>query len=201
VQKGAGTKHLYTYTIILEDYLLAGDVVFPRIMVFNSYKGESAMFTTGGFLRSACNNGMVMGQGFFGNRIIHRKGLTAEKKLKQLEYQIAATAHYLKHELPQIIQELADSYVTETEMVEITAHLHLSDTDKRWIINKIVHPDFRRNADKENNLWILWNLCNEAMGRKYRSPVRFFERNLDLVDDIQFLYDDIVSRRFKLEIA
>lgn len=199
--KGAGTKEMFQYTIDLGDYALAGDTVMPRIIHMNSYKGESAMFTTGGFLRAACNNGMVMGQGFFGQRIIHRKGQTAERKLKQLEYQIAATASYLKNDLPEIIQELADSYVSQAEMIEIAANLPLANCHKEWIIQKIVYPEFRRAADQDNNLWILWNLANEAMARNYSSPVRFFERNLNLVDDIQFLYDDIVSRRFKLEIA
>lgn len=199
VSKGAGSKYLYIYTITnLGDYCLAGDVVYPRIMHFNSYNGECAAFTTAGFLRAACNNGMVLGNGFFGNRIIHRQGVTAETKLKQLEYQIAATAQYIKNELPTIINELASKEVLEEEMIEIVGSLPISNTNKNWAINKIVNKDYRRAADQYNDLWILWNIVNESMAQNYRSSVRFFERNLNLIDDIMFLYEDIVNRKASL---
>jgi hypothetical protein len=136
---------------------------------------------------------MVAGSSWFGQRIIHRKGQTAEKKLKQLEYQIAATARFIRYELPELIQGLADTTVTEHEMIEIIASLPISDTHKQWCIAKITRPEFRREADQANNLWILWNLANEAIGTNYRSETRFFERNLNLVDDIVFLYNSLVS--------
>jgi len=193
--RGAGTKEVYDIRLHLHtQYALGNDSVTPRIIIKNSYQGESACIVTGGFIRWVCNNGMVFGSDWFASRIVHRVGNTAESKLKQLQYDLVAVADYIAEELPSQIDELVNTELTEGQMLDIVGNLNLAKSRKEWVMGRIVNQEARRYADQANNLWTLWNLCNEAIGRNYRSEVRNFERNVSLIDDILFLYDQQYSQ-------
>ena len=184
---GAGTKEYYEFRLNLGNFGLAGDTVTPRIIHINSYNGECANLTTAGFIRWVCSNGMVAGSDWFTQRIIHVQGQTAERKLKELEYQIAATLDYIIYELPADVQRLADTKLDTNKMIDIVGSLNIAKGNKDWAINKIVNIDYRREADRANNLWTLWNIVNEGIGRKYKSESAFIQRNLKLIDDIELL--------------
>ena len=185
---GAGTREVYYINLHAFDGTSNTDGITPRIILFNSYAGETALTIHVGFLRWACSNGMVAGDAFFSERIIHRQGKTAERKLKQLDYGIVAALTYLRDQFASDMSELTATSMEEDQMRSVVGSLpQLSKRSKDRVINLIVKPGLRREADRANNLWTLWNLVNEETGKASRSVLRFAAKNIGLLNDIKYL--------------
>ena len=190
--KAAGTKEIYRFTLDLGDhYNLAGDIVKPQFYHFNSYNGECANITTAGFLRMVCENGMMAGTSWFNQRIRHVKGQTAERKLKELEYQIAATIEYLHNGLPKKVERLADTKLSHIQMNRIVSELNIASCHKDKLEGQIFGWEKRREADSDNNLWTLWNLVNESLSGRARTEHGKINSEMGLIDQIETIYNKV----------
>jgi hypothetical protein len=165
-----------------------GDSITPRILVFNSYDGSSAFHIHVGFIRWACSNGMIAGDSFFSQRIVHRVGPTATQKLAELEAGVIDAVAYLRDEFENDMTELTSKEMTEESMIDVVGSLsQLSKRSKDTVIRQITLPVLRRDADKANNLWILWNLINEEIARSCRSRFSEALKNKNLLNDVKLL--------------
>ena len=188
--RGYGTTEKVTVALTaFENFSKVGnDNITPQILFFNSYGGECALSIHVGFIRWACSNGMIAGDSFFSRRIVHRVGPTATAKLAELEAGISDAVAYMRDEFGDAVAEMTAQPLTEEQMISVTASLpQLSKRSKEAVINKIVKPGLRREADRDNNLWILWNLVNEQVRVAGRSQYRTALKNVGLFNDVKAL--------------
>ena len=72
-----------------DDYLIEGlGGLIPQISVVNSTDKSTALKLIGGVFRLVCSNGLVAGDVFDSERIIHRVGETFERKIQTLPTRI-----------------------------------------------------------------------------------------------------------------
>ena len=161
---------------------LHGDKVSPMIIVLNSLNKESSLNFKGGLFRFACCNGMTIGKEMFVGKIIHRKGETFEQKIKDLEYQIAAFLDKIQELYARVERETAQELSTN-QMVRIVESLKITKKAKALAKTKIIFPQTRREEDMYNNIWILWNIVNEAIRETSKKESARERHNNNLLRD------------------
>jgi len=168
------------------DYMFESvDGLLPQITVINSTDKSSAFKIVGGVFRLVCTNGLVAGQIFDQERIIHRQGPTFERKYDSLPDRIVALIEDTVV-AAQEFQELAEQQLTEERMIQVAGNITMSKAAKTKTIAAILLPETRREADRGNNVWTLFNLINENL-RKYSSTTAYTEHNDKLLENIQLL--------------
>lgn len=188
------TRHCIVYTIQSLTTDLGGTQAAPQIYVFNSYRKESAFLIAVGFLRFVCDNGMVVGENLFSQRIIHRAGQTAEQRVAGIENGIAAALDYIQSgALEELTNELVNLPLTDEQAISIAASLPIPKRVRERVMYAFSGLLTRRNEDRGGNLWTFWNVVNEFMRVNARSPVRNLERNTDLLDHVLALYEHELS--------
>jgi len=141
---------------------LNGDKVTPAIVGRNSLNGESSLHFRGGAYRFCCANSIVIGKDMFIGKIIHRKGETFEQKVKDLDYQIAA----FLNEIDTIFGKVEEATSTELsvfQMAKIVEQLKVPKKVKKEARRRLINDCLRREEDKANNTWTLWNVVNEVI--------------------------------------
>lgn len=161
------------------------DGLMPQITVVNSTDKSSAFRIMGGVFRLVCTNGLVAGEIFDQERIIHRQGPTFERKYKSLPERIVALIEDTIV-AAQAFEELQSQTLDEDTMVQIAANLTMSRKAKKATIENILLPETRRAADQGNNVWTLFNLVNENL-RKYSSASAYTKHNEKLLENITLL--------------
>jgi hypothetical protein len=186
---GRGTKHMHQWQLDGCEMKVAGDMVTPRIVLYNSYDRECALSLHIGFLRWVCNNGMYLGHATYATRIIHREGAVLEQKLEDLYTGVAAAISYITDGQFEIdMRELRVKRLTREQMFRIVAQLpELSNRSKDQMIRQLLRND-RRTEDMSDNVWTLWNMANENLRLNSRgNEVRLAERNNNLLNNIMQL--------------
>lgn len=182
--RGGGTTHALTYTLHGLRTSVNGDVITPTIHIVNSYGGERAFQITVGFFRMICSNGMIVGTAFFNQRIVHRSGATFDRKLAEVAEGMSAAIEYIATGFRGDMERLAATEVTTEGMWSIMQQLGLSKSRLGFAEGIVKNAEARRMADRQNNLWTLWNIANETMRRNSRSELRQVLVNNDLLDRI-----------------
>jgi hypothetical protein len=152
----------FKFTLTGLTHKIHGDSVSPTIVGRNSLNKESSINFRGGFYRFACANQMVVGQDFFIGKIIHRIGETFEEKVKKLDYQIAAFLDEVES-LYKKVEESTNKDLTVLQMCQILEKVKVPKKVKKTARKLIVNEHLRREEDRGNNTWTLWNIINESI--------------------------------------
>lgn len=161
-----------------------GDQVNPRIIIINSYNGESALQVRVGLYRLVCSNGLIVGQDWFTERIIHLKGLTTDQKLAVLNEKVLAAIRYIQQKLNGL-EPVLSRKLTLVQELNIVSSLGLADKHVNNIHNMLLSPyraSYLRPADNTSTVWGLYNVINENIKGKtqYTNDIK----NLNLMDKI-----------------
>lgn len=161
--------------------------VSPMLFLRNINDGGHALMIGVGLFRFVCMNGLVVGDNFYSQRVIHRSGPTLDQFLANLDknldaaFQVAASM-----DIFNIIEELTAQQVTEQQGIEVLASLPVPQGVTDAAILNWVRPV--REEDTPRNLWTLYNVVNEANRRRSQSK-NAFAREISLLDDITALLD------------
>jgi hypothetical protein len=144
-----------------------GDVVIPELVITNSHDGKNAFRAHIGIFRVACSNGLLVSDGVTGGyqsmRVTH-KGYDEKTVLKMINHTIDGFSQVLKN-----IETYRETKMTEREQIDMAERA----IDLRWQYNYTrpdgIKPEMflerRRDEDKENNLWNVYNTIQENMSR------------------------------------
>jgi len=169
-----------------------GSRITPQVVITNSYQGECAFTLNVGFLRQVCSNGMVAGLSFFGTRIVHREGQTADQKIAAIRQGVEHAADHITQHLMPKLEELHALDLAQSQMREIARQLGMTKRDLKYLQNLITWRT--RDEDKENSVYTLWNLANEAQLGMHRPGGMAAEmRNARLLDDIECLAQNLTG--------
>jgi len=177
------TVHAFQVTFGSE-FELFGSKVSPRVLIKNSYRGESALTIQVGLYRFVCSNGLVLGETCFKEKIIHIKGQTIEMKLAELGSRIEAALEWIDTKMKAAIEEKTAMTLSPEKAVEIVSQLKVSKRIKASVATLIENPIALRPEDRGNNVFSLWNIVNEQIRKSSRSPLREMERNERLLENI-----------------
>lgn len=199
---GAGSKsskHIVEFKITHqhgEEFTIAGGEGNPKILLTNSFNGESPLSIYGGIFRFVCANGIVSGKFEKFVRIIHKIGITYEEKVRNMEYQIAATLTYLTDQFGEKIIDMKSTELSYEDKMRIILSLKQLNSNVTAHLAGVLHPDNKENlreADQPDTLWATFNLVNEALRTEGRTKtledgtiqgVDEFNKNETLIDDI-----------------
>lgn len=161
--------------------------VSPMLFLRNINDGGHALMIGIGLFRFVCSNGLVVGDNFYSQRVIHRSGPTLDQFLTNLDKNLdAAFEIAASMDLANMVEELTAREITEQQGIEVLASLPLPLSVTDAAILNWVRPV--RQEDAPRNLWSLYNVANEANRIRSRS-VNAFGREISLLDDITALLD------------
>lgn len=167
-----------------------GSRITPQVVITNSYRGECAFTLNVGFLRQVCSNGMVAGLSFFGTRIIHREGQTADQKIAAIREGVEHAADHINQHLMPKLEDLHAQDLTPDQMFAVAQALPLTRRDRDSLLRALTWR--KRSEDEENTIYTLWNLANEAQLGMHRPGGMAAElRNLKLLEDIECLAQNV----------
>ena len=169
-----------------DDYLIEGlGGLVPQISVVNSTDKSTALKLIGGVFRLVCSNGLVAGDVFDSERIIHRVGETFERKIQTLPTRIVALIDDIIAAVEEF-KELREQTLTEETMISVVGNLPVNKKTKRASIDKIVFEERRRIQDQGNNVWTLYNIVNESL--RNHTPIKSYTtKNEGLLEHITAL--------------
>ena len=183
--RGKSSRHGVVLTVG-SPVMLAGTSCFPRIYVRNSYAGESSLTVDVGFYRLICSNGMMVGSTHFRGRIRHVQ--SGVSQLDWLRTQIVAAVQWLQEELPQLVTRLNSNLLTIEQIRAILGAIGAGANLLKHMEHVMYNPThYLRPEDRSPQgltAWNVWNVVNEQMRRRSRSPLRQLERNSGLLDAI-----------------
>jgi len=187
---GHGTKHMIVWDLLDQVTEINGDMITPRIILYNSYEKECALTVHIGFFRWVCSNGLFSGESTFSTRIVHRVGDICEEKLDELYTGVAAAIKYITSgELVRQIESSTSVVLTREQMIRTVCQLpQISTRSKDRLIKRVINVSDRRLEDQPNNVWTLWNMINEEIRSSSRgNEVQLSERNNGLLNSIKEL--------------
>lgn len=164
-----------------------GGAVAPMLFLRNVNDGGHALMIGIGLFRFVCANGLVVGDNFYSQRVIHRSGPTLDQFLSNLDKNLdAAFEVAASMDIENMVNTLIAREVTEQQGIEILASLPLPLSATDHAIYQWVKPI--REEDSPRNLWSLYNVANEANRVRSRST-NAFGREVSLLGDIEALLE------------
>lgn len=164
-----------------------GGQVAPMLFLRNVNDGGHALMIGIGLFRFICANGLVVGDNFYSQRVIHRSGPTLDQFLSNLDKNLdAAFEVAASMDIENMVNSLIAREITEQQGIEVLASLPIPQGATDLAIYQWVRPV--REEDKPRNLWTLYNVANEANRIRSRS-VNAFSREVSLLGDIEALLD------------
>ena len=182
------TADLPDYTI---DSTELGGKITPRLWLKNNNNGRSAMAVGIGFFRFVCMNGLYIGVNMYGAKLIHRDGPKANNILDLLPESLNTAMESIKSgAATDLLLDAAEQHVPDP--VDVIGSLDINKTAKQQAIY-IVAAEKHRWVDNPNTAWGLYNIVNEQVNRTTRSKFAAAERDMSLLENIQFLADNQVK--------
>lgn len=137
----------------------------PQMYISNSSNGSAALRTIGGFLRSACTNQLYAGIRCVGG-VFHHRGTG-------LEDRVVAGARDLRGNFDKIISkvdlwraiELSPEQQVEFARAAIAARWPVTQPVFANMFGRRSVLEVRRQEDAKNDLWTVYNRCQEAVIR------------------------------------
>jgi hypothetical protein len=161
--------------------------VSPMLFLRNINDGGHALMIGVGLFRFVCMNGLVVGDNFYSQRVIHRSGPTLDEFLGNLEKNLdAAFETAASLDIDGMVQELVSREVTEKQGIEVLASLPLPQNVIDSAIFRWVMPT--RQEDAPRNLWSLYNVVNES-NRVRSNSVQAFNREISMLENIEALLE------------
>lgn len=161
--------------------------VSPMLFLRNINDGGHALMVGIGLYRFVCANGLVVGDNFYSQRVIHRSGPTLDQFLTNLDRNLdAAFEVAASMDIENMVNRLISQEISEDQGIDILASLPLTDRSTEAAIYRWVNPI--RIEDEPRNLWSLYNVANEA-NRTRSKAVNAFSREISLLGDIEALLD------------
>lgn len=182
------TADLPDYTI---DSPELGGKITPRLWLKNLNNGRSAMSVGIGFYRFVCMNGLYIGVNMFGAKLIHRDGPKAHSILDLLPESLNTAMGSIKSgAATDLLLDAAEQKVIDP--IDVIGSLNINKTAKARAIY-IVAAERNRWVDDPKTAWGLYNIVNEQVNRATRSKFAAAERDMGLLENIQFLADNQVK--------
>ncbi len=158
-----------------------GDKVQSELYITNSFDAKRSLKVSLGIYRQVCSNGLMMG--------VEVSGITARHTSGIIE-----AVNGLELVDPWVEIERAYGWmaakVNEQQSRGIIGQLGLSEKAQSAIIDLYNNP--LRVEDSRGDVWSLYNVVNEGLESRARSPYRFFNFNSDLNQMIQQAYAKVV---------
>ena len=186
VPKGnSGTRHRVTFKLHDLATNIHGSSIIPTLNFLNSYDGKSALKIGIGLYRMVCSNGLMVGEEYYSEKIIHREGPKVDKFLRELADKIRIAAENMQDILQQLDTDTSRPSESDKQ-IEIVGSLPIPKKAKENTIRQLAYGH-RRELDRENNVWSLWNIVNENMRQVSRSRWADANNNMRLLEDITLL--------------
>lgn len=186
-----GTKHVIKYTIENNELTIKGDKLKPTINFLNSYNGESALMIRVGFFRLICSNGLIVGQSFYSDRLVHVKGMTIEAKLSALAIKLNDAICFIKNQAVDKLEQAFNKDLTKDQELTVLNNLKNDKVISNRIYDKAVmlrtqgiEHGFIRSEDSSRNTWTLYNTINEVIRTYSRSELSNTVKNIKLMDTV-----------------
>lgn len=168
-----------------------GGKITPRLWLKNDNSGGSAMAVGIGFFRFVCMNGLYIGVNLFGAKLIHRDGPKAHNILDLLPDSLnTAMESVVSGAAVDLLLEAAEQKVTDP--IDVIGSLNIGVKAKESAILTVA-GGYNRQEDNPNSAWGLYNIVNESINRNSRSKFKAAERDMNLLENIQFLSDNQVK--------
>jgi hypothetical protein len=137
-----------------------GDVNHVEIALYNSSDGTSRFRMEVGIFRMVCSNGLVVKSQDFGSINIRHSGYSFESLKEGIDNMVAG--------LPNVVQKIntfSSRILSQTEMSELAQQAYSLRNSGRVAtqeeLQAILTP--RRDADKGDNLWVVFNRVQESI--------------------------------------
>jgi hypothetical protein len=161
--------------------------VSPMLFLRNINDGGHALMIGVGLFRFVCMNGLVVGDNFYSQRVIHRSGPTLDEFLGNLEKNLdAAFETAASMDIEGMVDAMVSREVTEQQGIEVLASLPLPQGVVDTAIFRWVMPS--RQEDAPRNLWSLYNVVNESNRTRSKSA-QAFDREVSLLENIEALLE------------
>lgn len=170
-----------------------GDKNFVEIALYNSSDGTSKFRMEVGIFRMVCSNGLVVKSQDFGSINIRHSGYSFENLKESIDTMVAG--------LPNVVQKInlfSSRILTSAEMQKLAQSAYELRNSGRQAteeeLQSILAP--RRDADKGDNLWVVFNRVQEAVltggstfvdrrGRmRTAKPIRNLDKGLKLNQEL-----------------
>ena len=144
---------------------------YPRIILTNSHDGFNSFKFMVGCFRLVCSNGLIISTDELANMSIRHINYTFES-LREVVRTVIKQVPVIVDKMNMMKKTKVDDKVKgliATEMIKIRKNMdekqeiHLDDTEIRDILNPL------RDDDKADNLWTIFNICQEKMIKGYFS--------------------------------
>jgi Domain of unknown function (DUF932) len=137
-----------------------GDVNNVEIALYNSSDGTSKFRMEVGIFRMVCSNGLVVKSQDFGGINMRHSGYSFEALRTSIEEMIAG--------LPNVVTKIntfAARQLTAAEMTQLAQGAYSLRNSGRVATEEELHAILtpRRDADRPNNLWTVFNRVQEAI--------------------------------------
>lgn len=148
------------HVIRFRENVPANDDFMPEILIVNSHNRSSTLQVHYGMYRLVCANGLVLG-----------KKLAEPKCFRHQHYQIGDileavdTVRRQASQWNSAVEQMrqVDARPFKQQFVRDAIEMFYDSTNKVWDWKKMAEP--QRDADKEENLWCLFNIVQERLIR------------------------------------
>lgn len=165
----------------------SGSAIQPLLFLRNINDGGHAFMIGVGLYRAVCANGLVIGEDFYSQRIIHREGPTMESFLANLDSRLTSAFEISTSNFTDTMERLANTEITDSQALSIISSLPMPGS----VLHNARHYYFNpiRKEEEARNLWTLYNVLNEANRRRTSSATVELNREMTLLQNIDALYE------------
>ena len=163
-----------------DTFTLPDGLYSPRVIIRNSYAGESALVVQIGLFRFVCSNGLVVGSNTYATKIRH-VGRTQDQVYTELKTNIVLAIENAKTLAYEQYMGMTKT-LTAVEMRQKIETLNLSKKVQGIVANRFLHTE--RPEDATRTVWALYNIVNEVIGERSRSDMRVLARNNNLAEKL-----------------
>lgn len=186
-RRGDWTRINLTERLLFAD----GSSGLPSVFIRNKNDGSTALQVHSGVFRLVCSNGMIIGTGSVG-RAIHVQGQKLDSFLRSFEHLIIEGIDAC-YDSASISEELQAVPVSIDVGISTIASLNLTEKAKEQALVKWTMPEFRREEDRHNTQWTLYNIVNEQNRLRGRSASAAMDREITLLDDVRALSNSLIK--------
>jgi hypothetical protein len=165
------TKH-FVEIALNETFDLPDGKYSPRIIIGNSYAGESSLNVRIGLFRFVCENGLIIGSSTYCKRIRHY-GKSSREHVESLTLAIKDAIDKAK-DLAWYQYTTMQGKLSYLEAQRKVESLDLSKSVKEKVLATFECPN--READEGQTVYTLYNIVNEIMRQRGRSEMRQVEK-------------------------
>ena len=164
-----------------------GSKIRPMLFLRNVNDGGHAFMVGVGLYRFVCTNGLVVGDSFYNQRIIHREGPKMQDFLMNLDDRLNNAFQMAAIDFTDAIVSLQSKELTDNQGLAIIGSLGLPQGIEQYSQHYWVNP--QRIEDQPRNLWTLYNVVNEMNRRRSSAANVELTRELPLLQNIELLFD------------